>query len=80
MNTTFNLSQKPDPLHLRSGSLRSPALRHRRARKGQLPCTNSHKGWTGESDPVNGTNPTLIVLYQRSGAGQLDVYLWKSAL
>jgi asparagine synthase (glutamine-hydrolysing) len=32
--------------------LRSPALRHRQARKGQLPCTNSHKGWTDESDPV----------------------------
>ena len=27
-------------------------LRHRQARKGQLPCTNSHKGWTDESDPV----------------------------
>jgi transposase InsO family protein len=30
-----------------------PALRHRRARKRQPPFTNSHKGWTDESDPVN---------------------------
>jgi len=38
---------------LRSGSLRSPARRHRRACKGQLTCTDSHMGWTDESDPVS---------------------------
>jgi transposase InsO family protein len=30
----------------------TPALRHCRARKGQLPSTNSHKGGADESDPV----------------------------
>jgi hypothetical protein len=37
---------------LRSGSLRSPALRHRQAWMGSLRCSNFHNGWTDESDPV----------------------------
>jgi hypothetical protein len=45
---------------LSSGSLRSPALQHRRARKGHLPCTNSHEGWTDESDPVSVFGPEWI--------------------
>jgi putative transposase len=31
--------------------------RHRRAWRGWLPCTNAHKGWTDESDPVTGSKP-----------------------
>lgn len=38
--------------NLLSGSLRSPPPRHRRARRRQLPCIDSHKGWTDESDPA----------------------------
>ena len=34
--------------------LRSRSLWHRWARKRQLPCSDSHKGWTDESDPVIG--------------------------
>jgi transposase InsO family protein len=31
----------------------TPALRHRRAGRELIPCTDSHSGWTNESDPVS---------------------------
>ena len=46
---------------LRSTSLRSPALRHRRAVIEHLPCSNPHTGWTDERDPRQGSPSTAKV-------------------